>query len=40
MQEKFDVVFLFDVLEHITDDHRFLNELLSHLKLCVTHSLI
>jgi SAM-dependent methyltransferase len=31
LQGKFDLIFLFDVLEHITDEHGFLNALLFHL---------
>jgi SAM-dependent methyltransferase len=31
LQQRFDVIFLFDVLEHITDEHSFLNALLFHL---------
>jgi len=32
LQGRFDVVFLFDVLEHISDEDRFLDALLFHLK--------
>jgi len=32
LKAKFDVIFLFDVLEHITDEDRFLNALLFHLR--------
>jgi SAM-dependent methyltransferase len=32
LRERYDVIFLFDVLEHITDEDRFLNALLFHLK--------
>ena len=32
LQEKFDMIFLFDVLEHITDEDRFLKAVLFHLK--------
>jgi len=32
MKERFDVIFLFDVLEHITDEDAFLKALLFHLK--------
>jgi SAM-dependent methyltransferase len=31
LREKFDVIFLFDVLEHISDESAFLQALLSHL---------
>jgi SAM-dependent methyltransferase len=31
LKGKFEVIFLFDVLEHITDEDRFLNALLFHL---------
>jgi 2-polyprenyl-3-methyl-5-hydroxy-6-metoxy-1,4-benzoquinol methylase len=31
-KEKYDVIFLFDVLEHITDDLQFLNACLYHVK--------
>jgi SAM-dependent methyltransferase len=31
LREKFDLIFLFDVLEHITDEDGFLNALLFHL---------
>jgi SAM-dependent methyltransferase len=31
LKDRFDVIFLFDVLEHITDEDRFLNALLFHL---------
>jgi 2-polyprenyl-3-methyl-5-hydroxy-6-metoxy-1,4-benzoquinol methylase len=31
LREGFDVIFLFDVLEHITDEDRFLKALLFHL---------
>ncbi len=33
LREKFDLIFLFDVLEHITDEDGFLNALLFHLAL-------
>lgn len=32
LHEKFDAIFLFDVLEHITDEGKFLEALLFHLK--------
>jgi len=32
LEAKFDVIFLFDVLEHVTDEDRFLNALLFHLR--------
>ena len=32
LQGKFDVIFLFDVLEHMSDEHLFLNAVLFHLK--------
>ena len=32
LREKFDVIFLFDVLEHITDEDPFLKAVLFHLK--------
>ena len=32
LRERFDVIFLFDVLEHIADEDRFLDALLFHMK--------